>query len=380
MRKESFIALPKKLSGATILVRVDFNESIERKKIKDSFRIHATAPTLHELRRRGARLVLIAHLEDSATKKQLSFKPHIAQISKIIGMPLAFSKIYSKKALGIAPAVLLENIRFQNGETANDINFARRLASLGDLYINEAFSVSHRKHASIVGITKFLPSYAGPLLQKEVAALSEALKPKHPFLLIIGGAKFSTKVALLKNFLPKADAVFIGGALANTFLKAHGLEVGRSVIEKDALGQMANFLRSQKIILPLDAYVSQRFAKSVFDVDKGEKIFDVGPESVKMLTGLARSAKYVLWNGPLGFIEGGYDQSTRELLKNLAKMKKTKVIIGGGDTVEVLDEMRLQQHFYHVSTGGGAMLDFLADGSLPGIDAIASAQKRMHKK
>lgn len=380
MRKESFIALPKKLSGATVLVRVDFNEPVKNGKIKDSFRIRSIAPTIKDLVRCSARVVLAAHFEDSVTKKQLSFKPHIAQISKIIGIPLAFSKTYSKKVVSTASAVLLENVRFQKGETANDVNFARALASLGDIYVNEAFSVSHRKHASIVGVTKFLPSYAGLLFQKEVVALSEALKPKHPFLLIIGGAKFSTKIALLKNFLPKADAVFIGGALANTFLKAHGLEVGRSVIEKDALGEAANFLRSQKIILPLDAYVAPRFAKSVFDVEAGEKIYDVGPKTVRRLSSLAQSARYVLWNGPLGFIEGGYEESTRRLLKNLAKLKKTKVIIGGGDTVEVLDEMRLHQHFYHVSTGGGAMLDFLADGSLPGIDAIASAQKRMHKK
>ena len=388
MRKESFVALPKKLSGATALVRVDFNEPMEparraggRGKIKDSFRIRSIAPTIKDLVKRGARVVLVAHLEDSVTKKQLSLKPHSAQISKIIGIPLEFSKTYSKKAVSVAPAVLLENVRFQKGETANDINFARRLASLGDIYVNEAFSVSHRAHASIVGVTKFLPSYTGPLFQKEVTALSEALKPKHPFLLIIGGAKFSTKIALLKSFLPKVDAVFIGGALANTFLLAHGIEVGQSVIEKDAVKDIKKyFAANKKIILPFDVYTSKKLAKSVFDTSEHEKIYDVGPKTVRHLSLLAQSARYVLWNGPLGFIEGGYDQSTRELLKNLAKLKKTKVIIGGGDTVEVLDEMRLHQHFYHVSTGGGAMLDFLADGSLPGIDAIKSAQKRMHKK
>ena len=368
-----------------MLLRVDFNEPLDvggRKKIKDSFRIRATAPTIKDLVKRGARVVLAAHLEDSVTKKQLSFKPHVAEIARITGLPAAFIKNYSQsnisKAFVKSKIVLLENVRFQKGETSNDPHFARRLASLADLYINEAFSVSHRNHASIVGVPQILPSYAGPLFQKEVRALSEVLHPPRPFLFILGGAKFSTKIALLKNFLQKANAVFIGGALANTFLLAHGIDVGNSLVEKKALEDVKkHFLRSKKILLPFDAWVARKRAKNISDIEPSEKICDVGPKTTALLSSLAKDAKYVLWNGPLGFIEGGYDQSTRELLKNLARLKRTKVTLGGGDTMDVLDAMRLHQHFYHISTGGGAMLDFLADGSLPGIEALRTAQKRM---
>ena len=377
--------MPKKLSGATVLTRVDFNEPVKNGHIKDSFRVRATAPTIRRLVQAGARVVLLAHLEDSVTKKPISLAPYVNGIARTLGVKVAFVREFLPSAVtrGLAKSkvVLLENVRFHRGETTNDPRFARALAALANIYVNEAFSVSHRKHASIVGVPHFLPSFAGPLFQKEVAALSDALKPKHPFLLIIGGAKFSTKVELLNVFLPKADAAFIGGALANTFLRAHGLEVGRSSIEKEALPNVKKkFVQSKKIALPFDVCVGKKLSKSVFDVEATERIYDVGPKSVKLLSRLAREARYVLWNGPLGYIEEGYEESTRALLRALARLHKTKVIIGGGDTVEVLDAMRQKLHFHHVSTGGGAMLDFLADGSLPGIDALVSAQKRMRQK
>ncbi len=381
MRKQSFINFPRRFSGESVLVRVDFNEPVKGGHIKDSFRMRATAPTIKNLVRIGARVILLAHIEDSVTKKQLSFAPYISQIARVLKNPVAFVKEYSKthieQAFKKSKVILLENVRFYKGEEANDPRFVQLLASLADMYINEAFSVSHRKHASIVGITKELPSYAGVLFQKEVRALFEATHPKHPCVLIIGGAKFSTKIGLLKSFLPKVDAAFIGGALANTFLHAQGVEIGTSVFERGALPHGSSLLTSGKVVLPFDVRVSHKETKSVFEVRHTEKIYDVGPRTIALLSQIARSAKMVIWNGPLGFIEGGYDAGTRALLKNLAQLKKTKVILGGGDTVEVLDAMHLAQHFYHVSTGGGAMLDFLADGTLPGIDAIVRAQKRL---
>jgi phosphoglycerate kinase len=375
MRAFNFVAIPKSLRGKTAIVRVDFNEPIEHGKFTDSFRIRSTAPTIHDLLSRGARVVLIAHIEDPITKKQLSFRPLVGQLGRILGQKIGFESKYTQQAVARAleknRVVLLENVRFNKGEESNDPKFARLLASFGDLYINEAFSVSHRAHASFVGVPRLLPAYAGALFTREVKVLGAALSPEHPFLLIVGGAKFKTKFALLKNFLPKADAIFLGGVLANTFLAAHDISVGASLFEKDSLGAIKkDFLKSRKILLPFDVQVSPAQSKSVFDVGPRERIYDIGSGTIQELAALATASKYVLWNGPLGYVEKGYDKSTRDLLRVLAKLPHTKVILGGGDTLSVLGHMKFNQKFYHVSTGGGAMLDFLSCGSLPGIDAL----------
>ncbi len=379
MRSFNIVTIPKSLKGKTAVVRVDFNEPTKNGKIADSFRIKNTAPLIKDLLRRGARVVLLAHLEDPITKKQLSFKSHTVQLSRILGQGLSFVEEYSRSAVQKGflknKVVLLENIRFHKGEEKNDIKFSNILATFGDLYINEAFSVSHRAHASIVGLPRLLPAYAGQLFMREVEALSVALHPARPFLLIVGGAKFDTKYALLKNFLPKADFVFLGGVLANTFLAAHDIEIGSSMYEGHALPAVKKgFLKSKKILLPFDVRTA-RGTKDVFDVSSKESILDVGPDTIGQLVSLAQISKYVLWNGPLGYVEKGYDKSTRELLTALSRLPKTKVILGGGDTLSVLDHMKLYKKFYHVSTGGGAMLDFLADGTLPGIEALKKSKK-----
>ena len=248
MRTHTFVTTPKSLKGKTALVRVDFNEPLEHGKIADSFRIKNTAPTIKDLVRRGAHVVLVAHLGDAISKKQLSFKSHILQLSRMLGVKLGFVEEYSKRAItrGLLKnkVVLLENVRLQKGEEKNDAQFSKLLASFGDLYVNEAFSVSHRAHASIVGVPKLLPAYAGQLFSREVKILGAALQPTHPFLLIVGGVKFNTKFALLKSFIPKTDAVFLGGVLANTFLAAHDIEIGKSMFEASALGVIKkNFLK-----------------------------------------------------------------------------------------------------------------------------------------
>lgn len=380
-----FISIPKNLSGRTIFVRVDFNEPLKNKKIADSFRIERTLPTLKELRMRGARLVLGAHLEDSK-KTPLSFTHVRGEFERCIGEPLPLVKKYSPDAVQAAfhstdnNLVLLENLRINSGEVANDFSFASMLATCADMYVNEAFSVSHRKHASIVGIPQLLPSYAGFLFEREVDALSEALNPPHPFLLIVGGVKFETKFALLKNFLPIADAIFVGGALANTFLKAHGVEIGQSVHDATAVASIqAELLTSKKIFFPLDARIdSTGTSKDIYSIGKQEGIYDIGKATVAGLGDLAKLTKLIVWNGPLGYLEKGYIQGTKDLLRLFAKLK-VKVILGGGDTLEVLDELKMHHKFYHVSTGGGAMLDFLADGTLPGIDALMSSQKSLSR-
>lgn len=383
MRRPSLITFPNNLKNKTALVRVDFNEPLVRGSLADSYRIRESIPTIREVRRRGARVVLLAHLENPVTKKQLSTRVLVRPVSQLLGESIGFCREYSQSAVRRAlmrnPIVLLENVRFQKGETENDAAFARLLAALGDLYINEAFSVSHRKHASIVGVPKYLPSYAGLLLRREANVLGSALEPPHPFLLIVGGAKFETKFTLLKNFLPKADGIFIGGALANAFLVAEDVPIGASLYEKDVLPLIKkHFLSSQKIMLPFDVRTAHATSKSVFDVGEREQIRDIGRETAQRLLEVARDSRFVLWNGPLGYIEKGFTEGTVQLLKGLARLPRTKVVLGGGDTLAVLGKLRLQKKFYHVSTGGGALLDFLAVGTLPGIEALRG-QKRTKK-
>ncbi len=378
MRQYKFVDIPKNLRGKTALVRVDFNEPLVGGRIKDSFRIKHTIPTIKLLLARGARIVLIAHIEDEK-KRQLSFKPLAREISRTLGMPVFFESSYDAARVRRAAEkniVLLENVRLHKGEEENDSAFAKLLASFADIYINEAFSVSHRNHASIVGVPRHLPAYAGLLFQREVEKLSHVLYPQKPFAVIVGGAKFETKFALLKKFVTRADAVFLGGVLANTFLAAHDLEIGKSLFEKKALGDIKkHFLLAKKIILPFDVRLDGKGrTASAFEVGKADHIYDVGPETIAILADIIQTAKTILWNGPLGYLEGGYDKGTRDLLRVLSRAKG-KVIVGGGDTLEVLDRTKVGKSFFHISTGGGAMLDFLADGALPGIDALRKNNK-----
>jgi phosphoglycerate kinase len=238
--------------------------------------------------------------------------------------------------------------------------------------VNEAFSVSHRKDASIVLLSKLLPAYAGIQLEEEVKNLSKAIKnPKHPFLFILGGAKFSTKMPLIKKYLKLADYVFIGGALLNDFLKAEGYEVGKSLVDDENFG-IEKILKNKKLILPIDVVVRDgKILKNVkiSEVKKDEVILDVGSESIKMLEPLIKKSKLILWNGPLGKYEAGGGGATKKVLKLVAS-SKAESIIGGGDTVALISEMKMENKFSFVSTGGGATLDFLANGTLPGIKAL----------
>jgi phosphoglycerate kinase len=254
----------------------------------------------------------------------------------------------------------------------NDQAFAKKLSTMGDIYVNEAFSVSHRVHASIVSLPKYLPSYAGFQFEAEVKNLSHAFKnPKHPFLFILGGAKFSTKMPLIKKYLKLADYVFIGGALANDFLKAKGYVVGKSLVSDANFGIKA-LLKNKKLILPTDVLVksgNKLIIKKADQVKKDEFILDVGEDTVKNLSAIIKKSKLILWNGPLGKYEAGGAKATKEILKLVSK-SKAESIIGGGDTVELISEMKMEKKFSFISTGGGATLDFLANGTLPGIKAL----------
>lgn len=361
------------LEGKTALVRVDFNVPFEKGKIIDDFRIQKTLPILQDIRRRGAKLVLLSHLTEK--KQHRSFIPLLSELQKKCGIKIDFAHTISEAKETLknekTEAVLLENLRVFPGEEKNDPKFARQLASLGDIFVNESFSQSHRANASIVRLPKLMPSFAGPIFAEEVKKLGEAFHPRHPFVCIIGGVKFRTKVPVLDHMLEKADSVFIGGAIANTFLYAAGCNVGKSPIEKDSvLSIRKKFLNHAKLILPVDARLRGKKVRKVSDIGSNDYLFDIGPESTDLLKQQLKGAATVLWNGPLGFVEKGYDDSTLELIRILSRMK-AHIIIGGGDTAAIIRKMKLEHKFYHLSTGGGAMLEFLAKGTLPGIEALA---------
>ena len=349
----------KNIKGKTALVRVDFNVPINDGKVEDDFRIRKALPTINFLIKKGAQIILITHLGKDGTASLEPVINHFFKISKLSKSKVEF----------------FENVRKFPGEMDNNVHFERNLSRLGDFYVNEAFSVSHRAHTSIIGIPKHLPSYAGFQMEEEIKNLSKAIKnPKHPFLFILGGAKFSTKMPLIKKYLKLADYVFIGGALLDDFLKAEGYEVGKSLVD-DSKG-IEEILKNPKLILPIDVVVksgNKLINRKVDEVGKDEIILDIGKESVNMLEPYIKKSKLILLNGPMGKYEEGGDKATKEILKRVIK-SKAQVIIGGGDLVEVLSTLKAKSHKLKpnlfVSTGGGATLEFLANGTLPGIKAL----------
>ena len=363
------------LSGKRVLVRVDFNVPLKEGKVIDDFRIKKSIPTIAYLQKKGAITILIAHLGDEGT---LSLKPVFPKLKKYVqNAVFVASPILSDNTENIIKSakkgdvILLENLRKEAGEKANSPSFARALSRYGDLYVNDAFSVSHRPHASIIGITKHIDGYAGFQLEEEVRNLSEAFNPKHPFLFILGGAKFETKIPLIKKFLRDADYVFVGGALANDFFKARGYQVGTSLVDNTNF-QIASLLKHKNLTLPIDVEVvkgaKHRFTKPD-DVAVDESIVDVGPKSIDLLKTFIDKSKFILWNGPLGKYKIGSSGSTESIIKTISK-SKVDSIIGGGDTVAVISKLKLESKLGFVSTGGGATLDFLVKGTLPGIKAL----------
>lgn len=349
----------KDLEEKTVIVRVDFNVPIKNGKVEDDFKMIKVLPTIDFLLKKGARIILITHLGKDGSASLEPVIRHFWEISKFEKDKVEF----------------YENVRKFPGEEENDPVFAKKLASFGDIYVNDAFAVSHRMHASIVGITEYLPSYAGFQLLEEVKNLSHALSPEHPFLFILGGAKFSTKIPLIKKYLVLADQVFIGGALANNFFKTQGYEIGQSLVDEIDYN-LGEIFKNPKLILPVDIIVKsgdKLVNKKIGEVGKDENILDAGRETVKKLALLIKDSKFILWNGPLGKYEAGGDEATKQVLK-LVLESKAQVVIGGGDIVSVLSSLesksyKLKPNVF-VSTGGGAMLDFLANGTLPGIKAL----------
>lgn len=363
------------IAGKKVIVRMDLNEPVSHGELQDEYRIKQELKTVNFLREKGARLVLVSHFEN---KESNSLEPVFKYIQTLFPVKAFIKEYPSEEAkatidnLADGEVVLLENLRLNEGEKNNDQEFAKQIASYADLYVNEAFSASHREHASIVGIPKYIPGYAGFQLLKEIEQISKAFAPKHPFLFILGGAKFDTKMPLVQKYMYEADQVFIGGALANDLFKAKGWEVGKSVVSNSKMN-FDKILESDKLLLPVDVVVETesgaREVKPADQVAPTDAIWDAGEKTVQTLADVARNAGMILWNGPLGLYEKGYTSGTYELAKAIAGTN-AETIVGGGDTVASVESLNLMDKFTFVSTGGGAMLDFLANETLPGIEAL----------
>ena len=384
------------IKGKKVVVRADLNVPTEDGKITDNSRIERFAPTAKLLSDKGAKVIIITHFGRPKGKKLPEFSVAFMKdsLSNAIGKTVEFvdDTIGEKVEEAISKMndgdiILLENVRFYAEEEANDAEFSKKLASLGEIFVNDAFSTSHRAHASTEGITKNLPSYAGLLMEEEINALTKALEnPAHPAIAIVGGSKVSTKLAVLENITKKVDALVIGGAMANTFLLAQGYNIGASMAEPEMTDTALKIVDEAKkngceIILPVDVCVAKEFkanAENKFvginDVDGDWKIFDVGPETSKMLDKKFEEAKTVLWNGPLGVFElTPFDRGTNELARTVAKLTregKLTSVAGGGDTVSALNNAGVEADFSYISTAGGAFLEWLEGKTLPAIPPL----------
>jgi len=363
----------KNIKGKIVFVRADLNLPVVNGKAQDDFRIKKALPTIEFLQKRGAKIILASHL----SKGEGGMAPVAEALRKFIKVKFVPDILGEKVEDAVAEMkegeiILLENLRNDPREKEKNQIFAIELSKLAEIYVNEAFPVDHREDTSLVLLPKLLPAYAGLQLQEEIKNLSSAFKnPEHPFLFILGGAKFSTKLPLIEKYLKLADNVFIGGALSNDILKAKGYEVGKSLVDKDGF-DLGKILENKKLIVPIDVVVQagdKLINRGVKEVQSHEIILDVGEETIKKLEPYIQDAKLILWNGPLGKYEVGGEKGTKNILKLVAD-SKAKTIIGGGDTVALISQMELEKDFSFISTGGGATLDFLANGTLPGIKAL----------
>jgi phosphoglycerate kinase len=380
------------VSGKRVLVRVDFNVPVKDGRILDDTRIREAVPTINELVGRGARVILMTHLgrPDGQVDEAYRTRPLATRLSELIGRPVTHLDDCVGPAVEAAikqmrdgDVVMLENVRFHAGETKNDPSFARQLASLGELYVNDAFGTAHRAHASTAGIAQYLPAVAGLLMEREIQTLGRIMSdPPHPLVAIIGGSKISTKIGVLRSLLERVDRLCIGGAMACTLLKAKGLNMGRSLVEDDQLDVARSLLaasgnRGGTLVLPLDAVVASDArpgvdAKTVAidAVPSDMKVLDVGPMTVERFLQSCDGAAAVVWNGPLGVYEvPPFDKGTDALARGLAG-SDAETIIGGGDLVAALEKQHLAERMSFVSTGGGATLEFLEGKALPGIAAL----------
>ncbi|OHA15033.1 MAG: phosphoglycerate kinase [Candidatus Taylorbacteria bacterium RIFCSPLOWO2_12_FULL_43_20] len=374
------------IKGKIIFLRLDLNVSILQGKISDDFRLVRIIPTIEYIRSMGGKIIIGAHME-SEGMETLEEVHHYLNAK----LPVKFIKVHPRKldrsmfdAMRDGEIALLENLRRDEGEKSNDESFSRHLAGLADVYVNDAFSSSHREHASIVGVPRFIPGYMGLLFEEEYNHMSRCRRPKKPYLAIVGGAKFETKFALVKKLLVIADNIFLCGALANDVYRRRGMEIGRSFQSESNINLDA-IMESKKVSLPTDALVEDigdPIYKNIEEVKSDEMIVDSGPESLEVLRQLVSEARFILWNGPLGLYEKGYTDATLKTAKMILE-SGAESVMGGGDTLtaiskikaEVLGEDEETQKRHFLSTGGGAMLEFLASGTLAGIKALSTSTK-----
>lgn len=388
------------VAGKKVLVRVDFNVPLNDKgEITDDTRITASLPTIQYLLEQKAAVILMAHLgrPKGQVKPELSLAPVAKHLGKLLGKKILFAPDCVGEAAQAAASklkpghiLLLENLRFHKEEEKNDMEFAEKLASLADLYVNDGFGVSHRAHASVEGVTHFLPAAAGFLLEKEIQYVGQAVtNPLHPFVAIIGGAKVSDKIGVISNLLDKVDTLLIGGGMANTFLAAQGYKMGKSLVEEDKLDLAKELLDKAKknkvnMLLPTDLVMAAAFApdaehvtEKVKNLNQAYMALDIGAETSKAYAEALADAKMIVWNGPMGVFEmDAFCKGTEAVAKAVAKSRATS-IVGGGDSVAAIEKLGLAKRITHISTGGGASLEYLEGKVLPGVAALDDLRRKM---
>jgi len=383
------------VKGKRVLVRVDLNVPVENGRVSDTTRIKRVAPTISEIADKGGKVILLSHFgRPKGRDAAQSLKPFAPAIASVLKRPVAFAEdcvgdraAAAVEAMKPGDILCLENTRFHPGETRNDPDFVAQLAALGDIFVNDAFSVAHRAHASVEGLGRRLPTYAGRTMQDELEALTKVLQaPNRPLAAIVGGAKVSTKLDLLGSLLAKVDILLIGGGMANTFLAARGYSVGKSLCERDLLPTAREIMekgkgKGREIVLPVDAVVAKSFAANapsrvvaVDGVGDDEMILDVGPRSIEHVCSVLARVKTLVWNGPLGAFElEPFDTGTVEVAEAAAELTAAGKIItvaGGGDTVAALNAAGAADRFTYVSTAGGAFLEWLEGKALPGVEVL----------
>ncbi|MGH6735729.1 MAG: phosphoglycerate kinase [Methyloceanibacter sp.] len=386
------------VKGKRVLVRADLNVPIEDGKVADATRIKRVLPTINKLRQGGAKVIVLSHLgrPKGVRSPETSLRPVAAKLQELLGAPVRFfddcvgpDVEAGVNALAPGDVAMLENLRYHNGETANDMEFAKQLAALGDMYVDDAFSSAHRAHASVEAIAHLMPSYAGLLMMAEIDAVGRAIEdPKHPVMAIVGGAKVSTKIDVLSNLTSCMDVIVVGGGMANTFLHAQGVNVGNSLYEPDFVETVKDVAAKAKasgceIMLPIDEVVAKEFAAGtewkvceVNAIPADMMVLDQGPKSIERLKQRLNEIKTLLWNGPLGAFEiEPFGEGTLALAHEAGKLSREGKLIsvaGGGDTIRALNIAGVAPDFTYVSTAGGAFLEWLAGRQLPAVAALAS--------
>lgn len=375
------------IQDTTVLVRVDFNVSLNKDHtIANDERIRQSIPTLKHLLEQNNKLILVSHLGEPKEKDlTYSLQPIVTDLQTYLTdytITLIDDFTHGLPTQGAKEIFLLENIRFFPQETANDSSFAQSLASLAKVYVNDAFAVSHRKHATVVGIPQLLPAYGGLLLKKEISMISKAIKdPKKPFIAILGGSKISTKIKLIGKLIETADHVLLGGGLAHNFLLAKGLTIGKSIAEESEMEHTRSLLtlaeeKNTELILPKDAVIQTGEVKQITDIHEDDQIFDIGPQTQAYFGAFIALAQTIVWNGPVGKFEDplfrrGTDFTYYAITENTHAIS----ILGGGDTLAAMTNKEHLEKITHISTGGGAMLEYIENGTLPGIEALENNQR-----